>query len=109
MALFLSNGQRLTWEEARGEEINVLHKLRRSTKSSRLRDQLWLQKSQIQTIVVWHLGLRSSSQCNIFSPNTWNRGHFNICVNVQAQITITKLLEWFFAAQCLTNLAFKKR
>lgn len=82
-APFLSNGKRLTWEEARGEEINVLHKLRRSTKSRRLRDQLWLQKSQIQTIVARHLGLRSSSQCNIFSPNTWNRGQFNICVNVQ--------------------------
>ncbi|KAF2211225.1 hypothetical protein CERZMDRAFT_85420 [Cercospora zeae-maydis SCOH1-5] len=83
MSLILSNGRRLTLEDARTEERDVLRQLRRCEEKSQMFTRLWAHRSQIQAAVAGHLGLRSSSQCVVQSPAVWNRGHFNICVHVQ--------------------------
>ncbi|KAM3414212.1 hypothetical protein BST61_g10870 [Cercospora zeina] len=83
MSLILSSGRRLSLEDAQTEERDVLRQLRRCEERSQMFTRLWAQRSQIQTAVAGHLGLRSTSQCVVQSPAVWNRGHFNICVHVQ--------------------------
>ncbi|PGH35783.1 hypothetical protein GX50_01366 [[Emmonsia] crescens] len=42
-------------------------------------------RAEIQTIVAYHLGLRSSKQCHVAEIEQWIHGTFNVCVPVRIE------------------------
>lgn len=78
----LSQGEDVTYDDARTRETNILSQLTYFDRCKRSYNFIFSRQSLIQAQVALHLGLRSTSECQISRHEDWLQGAFNLCVPV---------------------------
>ncbi|PGH04805.1 hypothetical protein GX51_03291 [Blastomyces parvus] len=66
-------------------ETNYLLKLTYFDERNRFFTLLNQSRAEIEAIVAYHLGLRSSKQCHVAEVEEWIHGTFNVCVPVRIE------------------------
>ncbi|PGH14480.1 hypothetical protein AJ80_05925 [Polytolypa hystricis UAMH7299] len=70
--------EKITYLQARDREVNVLHQLNYWPRRNEFFQFIDQRRSQIETLVAHHLGLRSRAMCHAASMNDWMSGSFNL-------------------------------
>ncbi|KAI9730802.1 MAG: hypothetical protein M1818_008082 [Claussenomyces sp. TS43310] len=75
----------ITYSAATEDETNILQKLTYVHLAAQFRSHLDGRRDQIATLVADHLGLSSSSFCQVAAINEWINGSFNLCIPVRLE------------------------
>lgn len=74
--------QEITYSFARGEEVNILHRLNYPSQQNEFFARILNNRDWIKATVAHHLGLHSADACDIADVAEWLRGSFNVCIPV---------------------------
>lgn len=74
--------EKLTYEVAQGKERNILHELSYPKRQAEFFALLESKQRLIQAIVAQHLGLQSSTACQVAPSQDWLHGSYNVCIPV---------------------------
>ena len=73
----------VTFEEAVDEEDDMLHRLAYWHHRNDFFSHLKAQRSQIEAIISYHLGLDTRDQCTLSEYEEWLHGSFNVAIPVR--------------------------
>jgi hypothetical protein len=71
----------ITYSEAKGKEVNILHKLAYWKKQIKFFSHLSKQRSLIQAVTAHHLGVNPET-CRVSELDNWFHGSFNLCIPI---------------------------
>ena len=74
--------EEITYSAAKEREVNILHQLSYYDQQHHFLTDLDQKRHWIKTVVVHHLGIRSSDACHVAEMKDWLHGSFNVCVPV---------------------------
>lgn len=76
----------MTYKSATNKEANIIHQLAYLPAATRLRQETWELRDQVETLTRCHLGLGSGYVCSMLDQSTWIQGSFNICVPIEVKL-----------------------
>lgn len=76
----------MTYKSATNKEANIVHQLAYLPAATRLRQEIWEQRHEVEALTRCHLGLGSEYACTMLEQTTWIQGSFNICVPIEAKL-----------------------
>ncbi|KAJ5088640.1 hypothetical protein N7456_012256 [Penicillium angulare] len=74
--------EEITYSKARREEVDILLRLQHYDRQEAFFDSLSNNQDAIKAVIVHHLGLSSTNQCQIADVEDWLHGSFNVCIPV---------------------------
>lgn len=75
----------LTYESAHNKEVNIVHQLAYLPAATKLRQEIWEQREDIEALTKHHLRLGDKHTCTVLEQHTWIQGSFNICIPIEAK------------------------
>jgi len=82
----LSNGDVITYEDARKRDDNILLLAGSSVALQNFYRELSMQRDAIEALVRHHLNLGDRDCCIIAAERQWIRGAFNVCVPIKIKL-----------------------